>query len=74
MPFPGDLPKPGIEPRSPALQVDSLPSETPGKPKVMAKMVLPGRPGQMAAADKFCIEIFPSPFLHVLSTSWQSII
>ena len=28
----GHLPDPGIEPRSPALQVDSLPSETPGKP------------------------------------------
>ena len=28
-----DLPKPGIEPRSPALQVDSLSSEPPGKPK-----------------------------------------
>ena len=28
---PGDLPKPGIEPRSPALQADSLPSEPPGK-------------------------------------------
>ena len=25
-PFPGDLPDPGIEPRSPALQADSLPS------------------------------------------------
>ena len=30
---PGDLLNPGIEPRSPALQVDSLPSEPPGKPK-----------------------------------------
>ena len=29
----GDLPNPGIEPRFPALQVDSLPSEPPGKPK-----------------------------------------
>ena len=28
-PPPGDLPNPGIEPRSPALQVDSLPSEPP---------------------------------------------
>ena len=28
---PGDLPNPGIEPRSPALQVDSLPAELPGK-------------------------------------------
>ena len=31
-PYPGDLPDPGIEPRSPALQVDSLPSQPPGKP------------------------------------------
>ena len=27
---PGDLPDPGIEPGSPALQVDALPSEPPG--------------------------------------------
>ena len=32
-PFPGDLPNSGIEPRYPALQADSLPSEPPGKPK-----------------------------------------
>ena len=31
-PSPGDFPDPGTEPRSPALQVDSLPSEPPGKP------------------------------------------
>ena len=30
---PGDLPNPGIEPRSPALQMDSLPTEPQGKPK-----------------------------------------
>ena len=30
---PGDLPNPGMEPRSPALQVDSLPAEPQGKPK-----------------------------------------
>ena len=28
-PSPGDLPDPGIEPRPPALQADSLPSEPP---------------------------------------------
>ena len=35
LPFPStrDLPNPGIEPRSPALQADSLPSELPGKPR-----------------------------------------
>ena len=31
-PSPGDLPNPGIEPGSPALQLDSLPSEPSGKP------------------------------------------
>ena len=30
IPFSGDLPDPGIEHRSPALQADSLPSELPG--------------------------------------------
>ena len=30
---PGDLPNLGIEPRSPALQVDSLPAEPQWKPK-----------------------------------------
>ena len=30
-PSPGDLPNPGIKPESPALQVDSLPAEPPGK-------------------------------------------
>ena len=35
LPFPslGDLPDPGIKPRSPALQADYLPSEPPGRPK-----------------------------------------
>ena len=28
-----NLPNPGIKPRSPTLQVDSLPAEPPGKPK-----------------------------------------
>ena len=32
-PPPGDLPNPGIEPRSPTLQVDSLLCEPAGKPK-----------------------------------------
>ena len=32
-PFPGDLPNPGIKPRSPTLQADSLPAEPQGTPK-----------------------------------------
>ena len=33
IPSPGDLPNPGIKPRTPALQADSLPAEPQGKPK-----------------------------------------
>ena len=36
---PGDLPNPGIEPGSPALPADALPSEPPGKPQI--REVLP---------------------------------
>ena len=39
IPFPGDLPKPGIEPVSPTLQVDSLLSEPPGKPISLFKLL-----------------------------------
>ena len=35
---PGDLPDPGIKPRTPALQADSLPSEPPGKPLMLHKV------------------------------------
>ena len=40
LPFPslGDLPNPGIELGSPALQVDSLSSEPPGKPKCFTRV------------------------------------
>ena len=34
-PSPGDLPDPGIEPGSPALQADALPAEPPGKPSII---------------------------------------
>ena len=32
-PSPGDLPNPGVKPRSPALRADSLPAEPQGKPR-----------------------------------------
>ena len=41
-PSPGDLPDPGIEPGSPALQVDSLSTEVPGKP-LKTKVFLNGK-------------------------------
>ena len=38
-PSPGDLIDPGIEPRSPALRADSLPSEPPEKPRLILEQI-----------------------------------
>ena len=54
-PPPGDLPNPGVEPRSPALQVNSLPSETPGKP-------IPGfRSGQNYNSKRYTWDLTGGP-------------
>ena len=42
-PSPGDLPDPRIEPRSPALQADALPSEPPGK-QILYQLSYQGSP------------------------------
>ena len=56
LPFsPGDLPSPGIEPRSPALQADSLPTELHRKltkAEVCSKTIC-GRPGFNSWVGKF---------------------
>ena len=39
-PFPGDLPHPGIKPRSPSLRANALPSEIPRKPQEKNKLTL----------------------------------
>ena len=39
VPSPGDLPYPRTEPRSPTLQADALPSEPPGKPRVLGRFI-----------------------------------
>ena len=46
---PGDLPDPGIEPRSPALEADTLTSEPPGKPELRAEKF-------MKMTEKKCLE------------------
>ena len=62
LPFPslGDLPNPGIEPRSPALQADSLPTELWGKCDRggYKPLKLSSHPSP------------PSPFLRPLSNHW----
>ena len=53
-PFPslGDLPNPGIEPRSPALQADSLPAEPQGKQNKIYQII------KEASYVKMVIKIF----------------
>ena len=43
-PSPGDLPDPGIKPRSPTLQADALTSEPPGKPTLQQENRLNEKP------------------------------
>ena len=57
-PSPGDLPNSGIEPRSPALQVDSLAAEPPGRPRLGFK----ARSAALRAQD-----FYPTPRLLVPS-------
>ena len=45
LPSPADLPNPGIEPGSPTLQADTLPSEPPGKPCVFFAPIQKGDHG-----------------------------
>ena len=40
-PSPGDLPKPGIKPRSPTLQADSLPTEPQESPRILEWVAYP---------------------------------
>ena len=54
-PSPGDLPNPGIEPRSPALQVDSLPAEPNGKPSCVISRLK----SQKSFSKKPCIFLDP---------------
>ena len=61
LPFPslGDLPNPGIKPRSPTLQADALPPEPSGKPNLSAKLLPrvpdghPGHPGSKLKEKAF---------------------
>ena len=66
---PGDLPNPGIEPRSPALQEDSLPTELWRKPlglgMLMIKIIrLIGYPINAKGNFVFCLELWKFPALQ----------
>ena len=64
--YPGDLSDPGIEPGSPALQADSLPSEPPGKPITHpegARFSHLDKDSLLVAALSIIPHIFPHEFL-----------
>ena len=54
-PSPGDLPDPGIEPRSPVLEADALTSEPPGKPPLEMQILRPPRSAEWAGEPASCI-------------------
>ena len=53
LPFPEDLPDPGIEPRFSALQADALPSEPTGKPQSSAS----GKKKNKKNKKKTCLQV-----------------
>ena len=64
MPSPplGDLPNPGIKPRSLALQVDSLPSEPPGKPMNTGVVAYPFSRGSSRSRKQIRISCIAGEF------------
>ena len=58
----GNRPHPGIKPRSPALQVDSLPTELPGKPEdtLSSLLIQAGVPRNPKSAPQW-LSLHPSP-------------
>ena len=70
-PPPGDLPNSGIEPRSPALQVDSLPFAPPGKPKLKVRLYVKNKLGYFWMTKLFrsaFMETCPSNFIPKMLT------
>ena len=65
-PSPGDVPNPGIKPASPTLQVDSLPTEPPGKPSNIIQSYNLQQVCFLALRYNFHISISPI-FFHVQS-------
>ena len=64
LPFPGDLPKSGTEPGSPALQADSLPSKPPGKPVlyIVYQLYLKKAIQFSSVQSLSCVQLFETPW------------
>ena len=66
-PSPGDLPNPGIEPRSPALQADSLPAEPKGSPRILEWVACPFSKGSSRPRNQTGVSCIAGGFFF---TSW----
>ena len=67
-PPPGDFPNPGIEPRSPTLQVDSLQSEPQGSPRILEWVAYPFSRGPSQPTDWTRVSCIANRFF----TSWAT--
>ena len=70
-PSPRDLPDPGIEPRSPALQADSLPSQPPGKLKKTGKTQISDSSSDPSNCLRHLAFLFP---LTYTDTTWKGVL
>ena len=61
----GNLPNPGIEPRSPALQADCLPSEPPGELPAIPLLDIHPREMKIDVQTKPCTRIFTTALITV---------
>ena len=68
-PSPGDLPNPGIKPRSPALQADALPSEPPGNDETWHESIKKYcMCGQHIHTHPIILYLMHKMFLHLIHT------
>ena len=67
-PFSRVLPNPGIEPRSPALQADSLPAEPPRSPRILEWIAYPFSSGSSLPKNRTGVSCLAGRFF----TSWAT--
>ena len=74
-PSPGDLPNPGIEPGTPAVQADALTSEPPGKPRCLNSWYVTAGdlpiPGLGSWPKELSYHLTSQAMLLVSSSNWE---
>ena len=71
-PSPGDLPNPGIKPRFPALQADSLPAEPQGKPLSFIVTSIITKQQLTIIENIFPVRLSMGPFKQIFSNCHTS--